>query len=266
MVHKCRTLLIVVFLCIVTLGLFGKSKAAAPDLMSRLWEENQEGYRQILEMPFNRDLCNGQLDPRIFQNYIVQDYLYLQTFRKAYGILLSKAPNEKAASVIVGIVNAVDEEIRNIHSSFTLKMDISRKDLLNAMPAPYTEFYAAWLIKTATIEPFEVGFIATLPCHWIYARLGIDMRDRQSGKENPYREWIDGYAEDSWETSETKKIVDYVGELMAAATPETREKMRRTFAMGMCLEYLFWNGAYKGATWCDHMPQAWQPGPTKGKQ
>ncbi len=116
---------------------------------------------------------------------------------------------------------------------------------------PSTEFYNCFLIKTATIEPFEVGLAATLPCHWIYYRLGMDMKKSQPGEKGKYREWIDGYGAGPWEDSETKKVVDFVEEGMRRTTDETSGKMKNAYETAMKLEYLFWDAVYRGVTWVE---------------
>jgi thiaminase/transcriptional activator TenA len=196
-------------------------------------------------------LLNGTLDEKVFKNYIIQDYLFLQNFRKVYGILLAKTPDETAMRFIVNMINGVDEEIEYIHNIYCKKLGISHEDILNSFPMPCTEFYNAYLIKTAALEPFEVGLIATLPCHWIYYRIGVDMQGMLTSKANKYQEWIDGYGGESWEESETKHFVDVIEVMLRSANNETGEKMKQAFSTAMKLEYLFWDNIYQGINWVD---------------
>jgi len=217
----------------------------------RLWDENYPFYLKILDMPFNRELLSGRLDEKIFRNYIIQDYHYLQNYRKVYGILLAKAPDETAAKFIVTLIQGIDEEIAQIHHTYMKKLHISGEELSSTPPYPSTEFYNSFLVKTATLEPFEVGLAATLPCHWIYYQLGMDMKKSQPGKKSKYREWIDGYGAGPWEDSETKKVVDFVEDWMRKTTDETRSKMKNAYETAMKLEYLFWDGVYRGVKWVE---------------
>ena len=213
------------------------------------WKQNSALYQKILNMPFNQELLNGELDTDIFKRYIIQDYIFLQNYRKVYGILLAKAPDEPAMQFILQLINGIDEEINSIHSTYIARFNISREDLLNAFPYPNTEFYSSFLIKTATIEPFEVGLIATLPCHWVYYQLGTDMKHLNKAEGNKYQEWIDGYGEEFWESSDAKKVVDFVDKYMCETTVENRNKMKQAFATAMKLEYMFWDGIYNEQRW-----------------
>ena len=217
----------------------------------RIWDENYPFYQKILNLPFNQELLSGELDEKVFKNYIIQDYRYLQNYRKVYGILLAKAPDEAAAKVIVGLINEIDEEIGQIHDFYIEKLGITREELTDSPSYPGTEFYNSFLVKTATLEPFEVGFMATLPCRWIYYQLGVDMRQSPKEKSGKYGEWIDGYREAPWETSETKKVVDFIEKYMKATTGENRLKMEKAYLTAMKLEYMFWDGVYKGVRWVE---------------
>ncbi len=216
-----------------------------------IWDENFPFYRKILNLPFNQELLSGELDEQVFKNYIIQDYLYLQNYKKVYGILLAKAPDETVMKVIVNSINEIDEEIEQIHNTYIEKFNIGREELINSPFYPSTEFYNSFLVKTATLEPFEVGLMATLPCRWIYYQLGVDMSQLAKEKGGKYQGWIDGYGEAPWETSETKKVVDFVEKHMRATTDENRLKMEKAYVTAMKLEYMFWDGVYRGVKWIE---------------
>jgi thiaminase/transcriptional activator TenA len=202
-------------------------------------------------LPFNQELLDGTLDEQVFKNYIIQDYLYLQNYRKVYGILLAKAPDERAMRVMVNLINEIDEEIEHIHTIYSEKLHISREELTTSAPYPSTEFYNSFLVKTATLEPFEVGLMATLPCRRIYYQLGVDMGQRGKKTSGAYREWIEGYEEGPWETSGTKQIVDFIERYMRATTDGNRLKMKEAYVTAMKLEYMFWDGVYRGVQWVE---------------
>ena len=217
----------------------------------QIWDENYPFYQKILNLPFNQELLNGALDEEVFKDYIIQDYHFLQNYRKVYGILLAKAPDETAMQFIVKLINGIDEEIKWVHNTYIEKFHITREELMNGTLYPCTEFYNSYLVKTATLEPFEVGLMATLPCQWIYYQLGVDMKQSEKAQNNKYQEWIDGYAEESWENSETKEVVDFVEKYMRATTDENRLKMREAYETAMKLEYMFWDEIYRNVKWIE---------------
>ena len=243
-VHWKRIVAISICLLLILPG-----KIHAGSFSEELWKLGYADYQQILHMPFNRELSNGVLDEKIFKSYIIQDYFFLQNFRKTYGILLFKSPDEEGTQFVLDSIKAIDNEIASIHQRYFKKFNISRQDLSTASVYPSTEFYNSFLIKTATLEPFEVGLTAMLPCHRIYYQLGVDMKKAGKREGNKYQEWIDGYAEESWETSATKQFADLIDLYSLRTSVETRERMKQAYRKAVKLEYLFWDGVYRDVKW-----------------
>jgi len=240
-----KTLIVIsIFLFLILPG-----SICARSLTEEIWEDNYSNYQKILNMPFNRELSKGVLDEKVFKSYIMQDYFFLQNFRRVYGILLSKTPDEEGTKFILEAIKGIDEEITNIHTIYLKKFNITNEDLSKAIVYPSTEFYNSFLIKTATLEPFEVGLIATLPCHWIYYQLGVDMKKANPKTHSKYQEWINGYGTLPWETSDTKRFVDLIERYLAKTSVETRKKMKNTYSTAVKLEYLFWDGVYRDLKW-----------------
>ena len=51
------------------------------------------------------------------------------------------------------------------------------------------------------------------------------------------------------ESSDAKKVVDFVDKYMCETTVENRNKMKQAFATAMKLEYMFWDGIYNEQRW-----------------
>jgi len=217
--------------------------------MQQIWNENYPFYQKILNLPYNQELRSGELDEAIFRDYIIQDYHFCQNYKKVHAILLAKAPDEKAAKAMLDYMNMIDAEIEELHATYIKKYGITEKELTDPTEYPSTELYNSYLIKTATLEPFEVGFMATLPCHWVYYQIGSDMKKMETVQRNKYQAWIDEYGDTTWEQSETKEVVDLAEGYMQAADAETRLKMKTAFVTAMKLEYMFWDGIYNRAKW-----------------
>ncbi|HEY9160130.1 MAG TPA: TenA family protein [Desulfomonilia bacterium] len=237
-----------VFLILLII-LFHNIPSHATSLTDEMFKENEDLYQKILHMPFNSELIKGTLDENIFKNYIIQDYIYLEYYRKAFAILLSKAPDDKASAFIVSTIKAIDDEIGNVHNVYIKQFNISKTELANVSPLPSTELYVSYLIKTACLEPFETGLAAMLPCDWVYYRLGGDMSKAKPSPDNKYAKWIEGYTPVKWESSETKAFTDLLGGYMENTTDENRLKMRQAFKTSMNLEYMFWDGIYRDVKW-----------------
>ena len=66
--------------------------------------------------------------------------------------------------------------------------------------------------------------------------------------DNPYRAWIDTYAGEEFAAAVTA-MIEATDEAAAIASPTAVEAMHRAFTHATRLEYLFWDGAYRGSNW-----------------
>lgn len=217
--------------------------------MQQTWEENYPFYQKILALPFNQELLSGKLDEDLFRDFIIQDYHFLQNYKKVHGILLARAPDEAASQFMANIIKQIDDETVSLHAVYIGRYKVTVQELTDPTAYPGTEFYNDFLVKTATLEPFEVGLSATLPCHWVYYQVGSDMKRVEKVQGNKYQAWIDQYGTGTWENSGTKKVVDLTENYMKAATVENKLKMKNAFVTAIKLEYMFWDGIYNRVKW-----------------
>jgi thiaminase (transcriptional activator TenA) len=227
------------------------AQTGTSSLMQQLWDENYPFYQKILAHPYNQQLLSGQLDEEIFRQYIIQDYHFCQYYKKAHAILLAKAPDETASKFMANIIGQIDDEIAVLHEVYIKKYNITDQELTSPTAYPSTELYCDFLIRTATLEPFEVGLMATMPCHWVYYQVGVDMKKAEKVQGNKYQAWIDEYGSETWENSGTKVVVDFAEKYMQAASAETRLKMKNAFVTALKLEYMFWDGVYNKVKWVE---------------
>jgi len=78
-------------------------------ITKKLWEDNYEIALLSLNTKFVQGLKNGSLPKNIFQEYIAQDYFFLETFARAYGLAVFKT-NDKYSirmlgEVLMGVLN-----------------------------------------------------------------------------------------------------------------------------------------------------------------
>jgi len=209
-----------------------------------MWDENYSVYQEIIKMPFVQELRNGTLDENKFKNYIIQDYFYLQNYKTVYEILLSKSINNEISLFIIEVIKRVDDEIKGCHKKFFKKFRITMKDIRNTQVWANTKLYNDFLIKTVSVEPFEVGLVSTLPCSWIYSQIGYDIKKMKQVHGNKYQFWIDSYGKIPWKDSNTKKFVNLIENLAHYATKENRQKMKDIYKVGTRMEYMFFYGIY----------------------
>jgi thiaminase (transcriptional activator TenA) len=219
--------------------------------MSGFSEEARQGTGQLREaihtLPFNTELAAGTLVRDRFQFYIVQDALYLGQFSRALAIAAAKAPDiVTLQSFGQSALGAVAVE-RALHEQYLRAFGVDPASLAEAEPAPDCLAYTSYLMAAAYHEPWEVLVAALLPCFWIYWDVGCAIA-RTASPNNPYRAWINTYADERF--GEAVRTVIAISDRAAEATTASRyAQMLAAFRRACQYEWLFWDGAYQLRSW-----------------
>ena len=184
------------------------------------WKAALPVYRKILEHPFVGELSAGTLSPERFRFYIRQDALYLDGYARRLAHIASRlARKEHTEAFLRFALDGVEVE-RALHEQF----------LGGEHPSP-DEISPACLLYTSLLGSQAMAIHA-----------------RQQGADNPYRRWIETYADPSFAEAAAlaTRICD---ELADAAGEETRQRMTELFVRCTRMEWLFWESAWRLETW-----------------
>jgi thiaminase/transcriptional activator TenA len=211
------------------------------------WERTATLRAAIHRLPFNTELAAGTLAPERFRFYILQDALYLGEYARVLALAAAKAPDAATVQVFAGdAVQAIAVE-QALHGRYLAEFGVSAAAAAAAEPTPDCLAYTSFLLATAHQQKWAVLVAALLPCFWIYWDVASAIV-RGAAPDNPYRAWIDTYANPRFgEAVET--VIAIANTAAAAAAPATRAAMLAAFARSAQYEYLFWDGAYQQRRW-----------------
>ena len=211
------------------------------------WQRTTRLREAIHRLPFNTELAAGSLAPDRFRVYIVQDALYLGRFSRALAIAAAKAPDSGAMqSFAQSALSAVAVE-QALHSRYLREFGIDPAGIGDAETSPDCLAYTSYLLAAGYHEPWEVLVAALLPCFRIYWDVGCAIAQK-AAPENPYRAWIDTYADERFGKAVQTAVM--IGDRAAAAvTAATRAAMLAAFVRACQYEWLFWDGAYQRRSW-----------------
>jgi TENA/THI-4/PQQC family len=112
----------------------------------RLKTEASAEWRAYTEHPFIAGLADGTLRQTAFRHYLVQDYLFLIEFARAYALAVYKSPQltdmREAAS---GLSAILDVEM-NLHVKLCAGWGLSSRDLEQAPPASEMLAYTRYVL------------------------------------------------------------------------------------------------------------------------
>lgn len=210
----------------------------------RTWKKIDKNYKAILEMPFVKELANGTLLKAKFQFYMTQDSLYLEHFGKALAQIAAKTHQLEHSLAYIRFAEGAIVVENALHESYFEDFGITDKGSIQPACHHYTHF----LKSVAALEPVEVAMAATLPCFWIYKKVGDHIYNSEPIVNNPYQRWIDTYGGDEFAES-VQRAKDICDHAAIHTTPEIRERMSEVFIQASLLEYHFWEAAYYRRTW-----------------
>lgn len=209
-----------------------------------VWSKIAPVYSSMLDMDFIKELAAGTLSRERFRFYIMQDSLYLEHFGRALALIGVKVSDiETALAYIRFAENAIVVE-NILHDSFFKDFGITNKGIIQ----PACHHYIHYLRSTVALEAVEIGMAATLPCFWIYKKVGDYILQQYKECENPYQRWIETYAGDEFGTA-VQKVIELCDKAAEAATSEVRVRMTDAFITSSFLEYNFWDAAYELKKW-----------------
>jgi thiaminase (transcriptional activator TenA) len=166
------------------------------DLFQRLVAAAGAAWAAYTRHDFVLRLARGDLPETAFRRYLVQDYLFLVQFARAWGLAVYKsdtlAEMRRAQALVVA---TLDVEI-GLHIDYCRRWGLSEAALAAEPEALETVAYTRFVLDRGLAGDRLDLEVALAPCIVGYAEIArermADPATRLAG--NPYREWVDMYA------------------------------------------------------------------------
>ena len=206
------------------------------------WSAADHIYREILDLPFVKQLADGSLPREIFNRYIGQDSLYINRYCRVLCHIASRLPEKEMTESFIGFAGDGVEVERALHSIYLS----DRPEEMSPVCLMYTS-----VLMSQAYAPVEVGAASVLPCFWVYLKVGKHIA-ATARIDHPYADWIATYSDPAFDRSNDRAI-EICDRLAAAASPAVRDAMTRIFVECTRMEWLFWQGAYADLKWPDNL-------------
>jgi thiaminase/transcriptional activator TenA len=218
-------------------------------LFERLKRDAAPAWSAYIEHEFVRGLGDGSLPKAAFQHYLVQDYLFLIEFARAYAIGVYKAPDlaemRKAADGIGAILGETSLHLR-LCASWGLSPDVVAATRQARATIAYTRF-----VQEAGLRGDMLDLVVALsPCVVGYAEIGAALAARGQGLtdgSNPYTAWIAEYAGEAYQALAFDSLAQ-IDRLAARSLTEARyPALLALFEEAVRLEADFWQMGLDGS-------------------
>ena len=219
-----------------TLSFFDRLKAAAP-----------AEWTAFTAHPFTTAMGNGTLSEAAFRHYLVQDYLFLIEFARAYALAVYKAPTlADMREGLTGIAAILDVEM-DLHVKLCAGWGLSPSDLERAPPAPEMLAYTRYVLDAGMRGDLLALKVALSPCVIGYAEIAARLAAAPgaTAQSNPYSVWIREYAGAAYQDIAGKARVHLDTLAVRYATPAREVELITIFREATRLEAEFWEMGWR---------------------
>src|ERR1700682_3755823 len=145
---------------------------------------------------FTDAMVDGSLPEAAFRHYLVQDYLFLIEFARAYALAVYKSPQLADMREAAAGLSAILDVEMNLHVKICAGGGLSPRDLEQAAPAAEMLAYTRYVLDTGMRGDLLALKVALAPCVIGYGEIAVRLaaHPNAGAATNPYRVWIDEYA------------------------------------------------------------------------
>ncbi|MBX2825104.1 MAG: thiaminase II [Gammaproteobacteria bacterium] len=159
---------------------------------------------------FVQGLGDGTLSKECFLHYLVQDYVFLIHFSRAWALAVTKAETVEEMRLAANTVNGLINEEIALHIGICAEAGIAEEVLFNAEERTENLAYTRYVLDAGHSGDLLDLLAALAPCVMGYGEIGTFLK--KSATSDHYRDWIDTYA-----GSEYQELCVSVGQLIDTA-------------------------------------------------
>ena len=211
------------------------------DIFDRLKAAAADDWAAYVDHDFVRELGAGTLPEPAFRTYLVQDYLFLIQFARAYALATYKsrtlADMRAAQAGVAAILSEMD-----LHIRLCGRWGLSPADVEAAPEHQATVAYTRFVLDCGAAGDLLDLHVALAPCVIGYAEIGRGLAPdgAEALGDHPYREWIGEYASEGYQDV-AAKARRHLDDLAARAMTEQRfAELATLFGTASRLEADFW--------------------------
>ena len=189
---------------------------AAPDYGSPVFSawrsEAGQDWQDYVGHAFVTRLGDGTLPRQCFLHYLVQDYIFLVHFSRAWALGVVKSDSLLEMKTAAATVDALVNHEMQLHVEICRREGIDEEALFAAEEAVENLSYTRYVMDAGLSGDFLDLVAALAPCVFGYGEIGVRL-GATAAADTPYREWVDTYS-----GAEYQGLCETVGAMLEEAT------------------------------------------------
>ena len=202
---------------------------------------------------FVRQLAAGTLEPASYKHFLIQDYLFLRHFARAWALVAYKADDLAEMRGAAETMNALINQEMRLHVETCAGWGISEHEMAGTPEARANMAYTRFVLETGVAGDLLDLLAALAPCVIGYGEIGARLAQDPATvwDGNPYREWLDLYSGDEFQEvgRAASAQLDRVARARIGGDPTQSPRwpeLCRIFSQATRLEIGFWDmGMYR---------------------
>ena len=214
-----------------------------------LKEKNLKNWLLYTKHDFVNLLSSDTLKEKFFLNYLIQDYLFLIQFSKAWSLAVLKSDTLEEMKIAANTVNDLINFEMELHIKLCGSYNISKNDLESANEENENIAYTRYVLELGYSGDFLDLLSALAPCVLGYGEIGMNGKNLKI-KTRMYQKWIDTYSSDEYQDvcKNVANLIDQAFLLRLGSDYVNTykwNKVNKIFNKATLLEIDFWNMALK---------------------
>lgn len=136
---------------------------------------------------------DGTLPYSYFLTYLVQDYVFLKHFSRAWALAVTKTTHLDEMQACAATVHTLLDHEMALHVRICAEAGISREAMEHAQEAVTSIAYTRYVLEAGHAGDFLDLLAALMPCVLGYGEIGLRLA-REAAPDTQYQAWIDTYA------------------------------------------------------------------------
>ena len=218
-------------------------------IFNLLRENHKDNWLLYTKHEFINKLSNDTLKEEKFLNYLIQDYLFLIQFSKAWSLAILKSDNLEEMKIAASTVNDLINFEMELHITLCANYGISKSDLENADEENANIAYTRYVLELGYSGDFLDLLSSLAPCVLGYGEIGLNCQN-SNPKTLMYKKWIETYSSIEYQDvcKNVSGLIDKAFLLRLGTNFENTykwKKVNQIFKKATLLEVDFWDMAIK---------------------
>lgn len=213
-------------------------------LFERLRADNGNAWQGYIRHPFVLALGDGTLPREKFQKFLIQDYLFLVQYARAYLLLAYKLDDSADMRAAMATATVLLDAEMPLHVSYCAGWGISEPEMARAPHSLELLAYTRYVLELGLSGDALDLMVALAPCIAGYAEIGAMLAETLA-PDNPYKAWIETYTGAEY-TGSVADALAIMERLAAAKGAEARyPRLKQIFGLATQCEAAFWETGWR---------------------